>query len=98
MSFGIPTDPPAMPAGIDDATRLDAWTIAIEQAPDGATLAALEARLTKRLELLRAREWSPHVERAALAMIVERRQQLAEAQAKASREGAGGDRGPTMKE
>ncbi len=68
----IPDADAAMRAlAIGDDVRMEAWEIAIEQADIGA-LPALADRLHKRMELLRHREMSPHVERTALAMIAER--------------------------
>jgi len=55
--------------------RLEPWAWSIGQANlDG--VAALEARLHKRLELLRSREWANDIEREALALCAQRRAEL----------------------
>lgn len=95
-AFGIPDADAEMGAlAIGEDTRLEAWMTAAEQANSEQAITALEARLYRRLELLRDRGVSPRVEREALAMLHERRLELA-AQA-ASRAGTGGNRGPMMR-
>jgi hypothetical protein len=55
--------------------RLEPWAWSIGQATlEG--LEALEARLHKRLELLRSREWANDVEREALTLCAQRRADL----------------------
>lgn len=56
--------------------REEAWQIACEQAPNLAAIEALEARLHKRLELLRNREAPADVERVALAALAVRRDEI----------------------
>lgn len=56
--------------------RAEAWEIAVEQACTLDGVAALEARLHKRLELLRNRDASADVERAALAALGHRRMEI----------------------
>ena len=55
--------------------RLEPWAWSIGQA-DFDGVAALEARLHKRLELLRAREWANDIEREALMLCAQRRAEL----------------------
>jgi hypothetical protein len=55
--------------------RLEPWAWSIGQA-DLEGVAALEARLHKRLELLRAREWANDIEREALILCAQRRAEL----------------------
>jgi len=87
-AFGIPDADAEMRAlSIGDDARMEAWEIAVEQASVEA-LHALEDRLYRQMELRRSREQPPHIERAALAMIAERR----------NRAGTGGNRGPMMKD
>lgn len=63
------------PAPQTQDERLEPWAWSIGQATlEGVE--ALEARLHKRLELLRAREWANDVERDALALCAERRAEL----------------------
>lgn len=71
--------------GVDPLTRSlrwgadqrgEAWAISIDQAPNTAALDALEERLHRRIDLLRSREVSIDVERAALALCAERRADL----------------------
>lgn len=90
-AFGIPDGDAELGAlAIDGGTRLDAWATAAEQAQSADAIAALEERLYRRLELLRKREAPPDVERAALAMLAARRDEL--------RAGTGGNRGPMKKD
>jgi hypothetical protein len=92
MSFGIPTDAPP------EHWKLDVWRLAAQQAGSPIEITALEQDIIRRVQFAAKRgvsvPWAPE----AMRLMTARRQQLAEAQAKASREGAGGDRGPTMKE
>lgn len=96
-TFGIPDADEAMRAlAIPDEARMEAWEIAAQQADSLTAIAALESRLYARLDLLRGRDASPAIERRALALLAERRTELA-AYAD-SRAGTGGNRGPMMKD
>lgn len=69
--------------------RLEPWAWSIGQA-NLEGVEALEARLHKRLELLRAREWANDVEREALLLCAQRRAELAEAHPASSPAAPGG--------
>jgi hypothetical protein len=59
----------------DHEERLEPWAWSVGQA-DLEGVAALEARLHKRLELLRAREWANDIEREALTLCAQRRAEI----------------------
>lgn len=67
---------PSAGLAFDAETRREAWQISISQAADTLALEALEARLYRRLDMLRTKERGSDIEREALTLCGERRAEL----------------------